>query len=1347
MTSPADSGPGTLRDAIDQANTNGEPDTITFASDMTLTPLSGYDLTEDSTVIDATGHTVVMDCSTIPTDEANQCIALLSDGNTLRGFRIINMLQGTAVRISDSGANSVVGCYIGTSDGLTPAPNGRGIVIDGGGNNVIGGINPQDRNLICSSDTEGIRLEGSSSNVIEGNYVGVGSDGLTDMANTSSGVRVVGGSANTIGAGNVMSGGPCIYLQDSDGTRVIGNRIGTNASGDATIASYPFGERLGIVVTGSGSVLVGGTAPADGNLISGFMYGIWIMEGSGGHSIKGNYIGTDVTGTLPLGISSHGILIDGSDNQIGGNTPEERNLVSCCTSASVCMYMPGTGNRIEGNCVGTDVTGQTALGDNWVGIGAYSCGNTIGGDSPGEGNLVSGCDIGVLLNTANSTGNTVSGNRIGTDWDGLTPIPNTYGVLLSYAGGNTIGGESAPERNLISGNGYGVLIGGGDGNTISGNYIGVQGDGTGVFPDQQYGVLVSGDSNDNLIGGNDPTEANVIAGQTLCGIQITGEESDPATGNAVTSNSIGVDALGAPAPNLAGIWLSDYVQGNRIGGPGDESNTISNNSGAGVVLEGIGVNGNTIGENSFGENGGLAVDLVPEAGPNAPQTSYPYPTADQPNLWMNFPEISIAEEVEGGTRVSGTAQPESTIQVYRADPDDSGYGEGTELVAETTSDLLGEFDLTALPIPSGQSVTATATDSEGNTSEFSQCVTVADRLAPTGSVLINGGASSTTHRKVTLSLTVTDNLSPDQDCAMLICNYPDFLEAGWIPFEQTRSWELLAGGGTRTVYVMFRDEAGNESEIYQDSIELDEPVIEIPVLESITPTKARMGTTVTVRGENLGIPTPDYKLFIGGKQAQDIVSWSGIQIVALIPEGARTGTVFMRSPAGDSNKLDITILSTWYFAEGCIGGTQGFEEYISIQNMEKPDEGSFEEPSAQLAVEFFPAGKQPVTLFFALPPYNQLTVDVAGYLEYRGVFNRAEHTSAPMEVPVRVTSRSGVDISCSRAVWWNSQGERHASPGVMMPRKTWYFSEACSAWGFETYLLLFNPNGIEQSVTVGLLTGNPHTKTFTVPPWTRVTVNLEREFGPLEAALSLTSDLPFVCERSMYWDGFKGGHNSLGQSSPSRQWYFAEGSTAWGFEEWLLLGNPGSEPAEVNVFAYTDTGMAPLTSLSVPPGGRTTLRVNDCIPGSNVSLEISSSTPVIAERSMYWNSAGYRAGHSSAGVRSAGAEVWFPDGDCTDGGDSYLLLFNPTQYDWTVKVSGFMPMRALVMSEYVGVPAHRRVTVDLNKFGRDGNCNVRYSSFSLRVLKNSAGSPNVISEMCVYSPEMSGGSAHHGAIW
>ncbi|MBU1944392.1 MAG: hypothetical protein KKE36_12055, partial [Actinobacteria bacterium] len=233
----------------------------------------------------------------------------------------------------------------------------------------------------------------------------------------------------------------------------------------------------------------------------------------------------------------------------------------------------------------------------------------------------------------------------------------------------------------------------------------------------------------------------------------------------------------------------------------------------------------------------------------------------------------------------------------------------------------------------------------------------------------------------------------------------------------------------------------------------------------------------------------------------------------------------------------------------------------------------------------------------------------------------------------------------------------------------------------------------------------------------------------------------------MYWDGFKGGHNSLGQSSPSRQWYFAEGCTAWGFEEWLLLGNPESEPAEVNVFAYTDTGMAPLTSLSVPPGGRTTLRVNDCIPGSNVSLEISSSTPVIAERSMYWNSAGYRAGHSSAGVRSAGAEVWFPDGDCTDGGDSYLLLFNPTQYDWTVKVSGFMPMRALVMSEYVGVPAHRRVTVDLNKFGRDGNCNVRYSSFSLRVLKNSAGSPNVISEMCVYSPEMSGGSAHHGAIW
>ncbi|MBU1672652.1 MAG: IPT/TIG domain-containing protein [Actinobacteria bacterium] len=1319
---------------------------------MTIEPLSGYDLTEDSTVIDATGHTVVIDCSGIPPAEADHCVGLFSDGNTLRALRIINMpsgdpYQGIAVRIGNSSANSVAGCLLGTPDGLTPAPNGHGIVVDGGNNNTVGGPGASDRNLICSSETEGIRLQDTSANVIAGNYIGVGADGQTDMANVSSGVRVVGGSANTIGAGNVISGGPCIYLQDSECTRVIGNRIGTNASGDATIAPYPFAERLGIVIMGTGSAQVGGAAAGDGNLISGFMYGIWIMEGSGGHSIKGNYIGTDVTGTVPLGIGSHGILIQGSGNQVGGSTLEERNIISCCTSASVCTYTPGTGNRIEGNYVGTDVTGQAAFGDNWVGIGAYSGGNTIGGDSPGEGNLVSGCDVGVLLNTSNSTGNTVSGNRIGTDRDGLTAIPNTYGVALFYAGGNTIGGDSAQERNLISGNGYGVLIGGGDGNTISGNYIGVQGDGTGVLPDQQYGVLVSGDSSDNLIGGYGPSEANVVAGQTLCGIQITGEEDDPASGNTIEANRIGVDLAGAPAPNLSGIIMGDYAQGNSIGGPGPLANTIGSNSGAGVIVEGTGSFGNAISGNSFRENGGLAIDLIPDAGPNAPQASYPYPTADQPNLWMNFPDISIAEEVAGGTRVSGTALPDSLLEIYRADPDPTGYGEGAELISQTVCGPSGDFEVTGLALPSGQSVTATATDSEGNTSEFSQSVTVADRLPPSGSISINAGAGSTTSREVTLSLTVSDNLSPDQDCAMLLSNYPDFPDAGWVPFEQTRSWELLAGGGTRTVYAMFRDEAGNESEVYQDAIELQEPVIEIPVLTSVTPAKARMGTAVTVRGEYLGTPTPEYKLYIGGKQAREINAWSASEMVAIIPEGARTGTVFLRSPAGDSNKLDITILSTWYFAEGCIGGTQGFEEYISIQNMEKPEEGSFEEPSARLAIEFFPAGKQPVVLDFDLPPYNQLTVDVAGYLEYRGVYNRAEHTGIPLDVSVRVTSKSGVDISCSRAVWWNSQGERHASPGVMVPRKTWYFAEACGAWGFETYLLLFNPNAVSQDVSVGLLDGNPQTKAFAVPPRTRVTVDLEREFGPVEAALSLTSDLPFVCERSMYWDAFQGGHNSLGQSEPFRQWYFAEGSTAWGFEEWLLLGNPGSQPAQVDIFAYTETGMAPLTSLTVPAGGRTTLRVNDCIPGSNVSLEVSANAPLIAERSMYWNKAGYRAGHSSAGVRSAGAEVWFPDGDCTDGGDSYLLLFNPTQYDWTVKVSGFMPMRALVMSEYVGVPAFRRVTVDLNKFGKDGYCNVRYSIFSLRVLKNSSGSPSVISEMCVYSPGMSGGSAHHGAIW
>ena len=90
VTDPGDSGAGTLRDAIDQANTNGEPDTITFSSDMTIQPFSGYTLTEDSTTIDAEDKIVVIDGQLLGED----CFRLTGGSNIIDGPRIVGTFGG-----------------------------------------------------------------------------------------------------------------------------------------------------------------------------------------------------------------------------------------------------------------------------------------------------------------------------------------------------------------------------------------------------------------------------------------------------------------------------------------------------------------------------------------------------------------------------------------------------------------------------------------------------------------------------------------------------------------------------------------------------------------------------------------------------------------------------------------------------------------------------------------------------------------------------------------------------------------------------------------------------------------------------------------------------------------------------------------------------------------------------------------------------------------------------------------------------------------------------------------------------------------------------------------------------
>ncbi len=448
--------------------------------------------------------------------------------------------------------------------------------------------------------------------------------------------------------------------------------------------------------------------------------------------MQGNLIGTNAAGTASLsGTTSFGIFITegASDNVIGGTTPAARNVIAGNILTGI-LVRNSSGTRIEGNYLGTDVTGTAALGNNDGVAIENSTNNTIGGTASGAGNLLSGNrDDGASIFGSGSTGNLVQGNLVGTDASGTIALPNgDDGLTLSGAAtGNTIGGSAPGARNVVaSAPDDGVDISGGSsGNIVRGNFIGTDVTGMAALGNGGDGVLIE-DSPDNTIGGPAAGAGNVISGNVDDGIFIIGPA---ATGNTIQGNLIGTQANGTSALGNGedGIDFSSATPAsdNTVGGIGSgEANVVAFNGARGVFVSGG--TGNAILSNSIFANGGLGIDLG-DAGVT-PNDDGDGDTG--PNNLQNFPVLTSATVEGGQTTVVGdlnsTASTTFRLEFFAsAAADPSGNGEGrTFLGAEdVTTDASGDAGFNVvLPVvpPTGQTfISATATDPANNTSEFS----------------------------------------------------------------------------------------------------------------------------------------------------------------------------------------------------------------------------------------------------------------------------------------------------------------------------------------------------------------------------------------------------------------------------------------------------------------------------------------------------------------------------------------------------------------------------------------------------------------------------------------------------
>lgn len=710
VNSTANSGAGTLRRCLENAVTG---DTITFdtgvfppSSPVTISLSSPLPwIITDSLTIDASNAGVILDGSGVSSGDGFTIVS--ADGVTIRGLQIlrfpsygVSVLTGTTnttiggerftgsgplgqgnlisgnqwgagVRIEGAGtmSNTILGNFIGTDVSGTAAFGNvlAGIVIlDGATNNVVGGNTPEAHNLISGNRLTGVRIEGAgtSGNQVLGNYIGTNVSGTASLSHNWDGVFIGFGAANNTLSGNLISGNgeAGVWIQNAGtvGNQVVGNYIGTNASGTTALPNY-YGVRI---QSGATDNVIGGNTPEARNLISGNGYlGVYISDsGTSGNQVLGNYIGTNVSGTAALGNASVGVIIlkGATNNIIGGDTPGAGNLISGNGSDGIWIQDPGTsGNRVMGNYVGTDVSGTSPLGNrNGVVISFGATDNTIGEDTSEKRNLISGNrDAGVWMQNTGTSGNQVMGNYIGTNASGTSALGNGgFGVLIGFkVTNNIIGGNTHGARNLISGNGgAGVWIqnAGTMSNTVHGNYIGLNASGAGSLGNAGSGVMIIDGPTNNIVGGNTPETRNIISGNNGdAGVEIVGNGT---MDNIVLGNYIGTNVSGtAPLANVEhGVAIHSGATDNVVGGTTPQTrNLISGNGHAGVLLYGQGTSRNQMVGNYIGTD---ALGTIPI-----------------PNLWGVFIGEGATNNTVGGI-IAGTRNLISGNQESGVRIEDSG---------------------------------------------------------------------------------------------------------------------------------------------------------------------------------------------------------------------------------------------------------------------------------------------------------------------------------------------------------------------------------------------------------------------------------------------------------------------------------------------------------------------------------------------------------------------------------------------------------------------------------------------------------------------------------------------------
>jgi trimeric autotransporter adhesin len=743
-----DSGGGSLRQALMDANNAGTADLINFTVSGTIQLTSG-DLPSITDEVDIDGTTSPGFAGTPVVEiDYNGFGGLRFDagsaGSDLRSLGAVNAV-GAGVSLNDHNI-LVVGNFIGVRlDGATVAGNGGdGLVINATSfDNVIGvtttlvpnvGSNAISvaSNVISGNHVNGIAIHGSSGNQIVANYIGTNVDGTVDRGNGENGIRLDGAARDNRIGGTIVFNDPNGLVPDSN--LISGNRGNGVLITDGAHANFLASNFIGTTVTGTAALGndLDGVAIVDGahdnvlagtfvnlkpfvfaNVISGNRHNGIRVKDADSNVIHANYLGLGVDNMTPVGNVLDGMLVEGAsaNTQFGGIIP----------LGNVAAANGQNGLEIRDTARGTVVfntfAGLAAFED-FTTLGNGANGMLItstGGDNIIRTNVISENHFNGIEISGEARGVQLTDFIVGLNTSGMTPMPNGgNGVLIGGdAHDNVIGGfqPSVVINNTISANlGHGVAFTGtAHDNRVINTFIGTNIKGQVALGNAGAGVFLGSGTSSNTIGGAEPGFRNLISGNFGNGVELSGT-----TDNTVAGNLIGTDSFGfRPLPNGGNGVFIDNSSANLIGGPiVDAGNVIAFNGGAGVYVN-SGTN-DAILSNSIYNNLSSGIVLLPGANDN-----------------QEAPQLTHIRRGHRFTLIGGVlfSAPNSIYHLEffantSTNPSLAEQGETLVGSADVTTNSRGVAHIRSfVPTqPSTARFTATATSTGHNTSQFSNAV-------------------------------------------------------------------------------------------------------------------------------------------------------------------------------------------------------------------------------------------------------------------------------------------------------------------------------------------------------------------------------------------------------------------------------------------------------------------------------------------------------------------------------------------------------------------------------------------------------------------------------------------------